>query len=180
MSKANGKKGTQSGGSATAATGKKLKTQIGQLAENERCIYQAFDALLDYGEEAIAQTAMGTGKIKEIDDEAAAVALADEYKFAGPTVVSGSEFWQLKAADNGGKRFFLIITRSSKVKGSAAFTNRDAAAMKTALSTGSGMEGVTWHAIGVTASQGCWVVHDKQKLWKNGPNADDAVVYWVK
>lgn len=165
------------GGSASA-----LKTSVSQLDDDQKCIYQAVSALEDNTENALGNLVMQSGKVKEVDDEAALLVLAEHYEYTGPHVCTGKEF---KTRDlSAYSKVLVMVSGDHKLKNDK-FLKADPQTLAELLMDPSNTSGVTAHAIGITISKGkntknSRVYHDEQKLRKDGPFENDTVIYWVK
>jgi hypothetical protein len=153
-------------------------TTVSQLADDEKCIYQAMNALEGIGMDTLGEQVMASKKVKEVDDEGAVVVLTEKYGYAGPKFATGAEFAQAKLGS--ATKVFVVITQDTKIKNCAAYTGKDATAMTTMMLDPTKMGGVNMHAFGVTISKGTRVILDKQGLRKTGPVPNDAVLYWTK
>ena len=154
--------------------GNKKKQKYSDLADDERCIYQAVGDL-EGGDASNHCTLVLKGGAAEVDDEAAMVVLAKHYSYDGPHFCLGSNFGDLEFDE--GAKILAICTGSNLKKFVIEATSQDMAKL---LMDPSNTAGVAFHAIGIKIVDGSQVVHDQQGLRKNGPNAKDDVIYWKK
>jgi hypothetical protein len=156
----------------------KKKLSYGDLAKDQRCIYQTVSSLEGSIPENDCKTALqgnDLGKAAEVDDEAAIVVLAKHYGYSGPSFATGANFNALKFTD--GDKVLAICTGNRLKQVIVGATEAERAKL---LMNPENTKGVTFHAIGITVNKGVRVIHDEQQIRKDGPFTKDDVIYWKK